>query len=170
MTDAPISFVPTGDTGRQLRDAFGRFATGVTVVTAQGPDGPSAITANSFASVSLDPALVLWSPSRTSRRFDLFTNVTHYAIHVLAADQHDLCWSVAKDRQGFDMDTLGRNENGVPILADCLARFDCARYAVHDGGDHAIVVGQILRATYRSGTPLAFYGGKMVRLSEEDLS
>lgn len=81
-----ILFAPDAD-ARAFRDALGRFATGVTVVTVLTDDGPAGMTANSFASVSLDPPLVLWSPARSSSRFDLFANAAHYAIHVLDADQ-----------------------------------------------------------------------------------
>ena len=91
------SFTPDAENTRLLRDAFGRFATGVTVVTAMSEDGPVGITANSFTSVSLDPPMVLWSPSKTSRRFPYFDKATHYAIHVLAAEQETLCWGFAKD-------------------------------------------------------------------------
>ncbi|MEM7319159.1 MAG: flavin reductase family protein, partial [Pseudomonadota bacterium] len=80
-------FAPDPENTRQLRDAFGKFATGVTVVTCAGADGPLCITANSFSSISLDPALVMWAPGKSSRRFPLFRDAEHYAIHVLAAEQ-----------------------------------------------------------------------------------
>jgi flavin reductase (DIM6/NTAB) family NADH-FMN oxidoreductase RutF len=72
---------------RELRDALGRFATGVTVVTTMSPHGPLGITANSFASVSLRPPLELWSPARKSKRFPSFERATHFAVHVLSAGQ-----------------------------------------------------------------------------------
>jgi hypothetical protein len=78
-------FIPGPDTTRALRDAMGRFATGVTVITTRRADGPVGITANSFASLSLDPPLVLWAPGRFSRRFAYFVDAPHFAIHVLGA-------------------------------------------------------------------------------------
>jgi flavin reductase (DIM6/NTAB) family NADH-FMN oxidoreductase RutF len=75
---------------RRLRDALGQFATGVTVVTTMTPAGPLGITANSFASVSLVPPLVLWSPARKSARFPAFEAASHFAIHVLSCDQRAL--------------------------------------------------------------------------------
>lgn len=159
------SFVPDPQNGRQLRDAFGRFATGVTVVTARGPLGCAAITANSFASVSLDPPLVLWSPARDSARYALFAAADHYAIHVLTADQQDLAWAVARDRAALDAHGLDDNPEGVPVLDRCLARFDCRRFALHEAGDHAIVIGEVLRATLSHGEPLAFFGGRVASIA-----
>ena len=160
------AFVPDESNTRLLRDAFGRFATGVTIVTAQTPEGVVAITASSFSSVSLTPPMVLWSPDRNSRRFPYLEAAEHYAIHVLAADQQDLCYSVAKDAAGLrDLD-LALNAEGVPVLEGCLARFECSRHAVYDGGDHAIVLGVVNRAEMREeGEALAFFKGQMGRVT-----
>lgn len=159
---APQVFVPDKDNTRLLRDAFGRFATGVTVITCQTEKGPVGITANSFSSVSLDPPMVLWSPDRNSNRFTFFTEAKHYAIHILSADQADVCWSVAKD--GFSLQNLElhENEDGVPVLEGCLARFDCTQETLYDGGDHVIVLGRVSRAVMREdGDALAFFRGKL---------
>lgn len=156
----PIAFEPSPDNTRLLRDAFGRFATGVTVVTAASDDGPVGITANSFSSVSLDPALVLWSPAKTSSRFNYFQGATHFAIHVLAADQIDLCNGFAKDAFALQNVDHSLNAEGVPVIANCLARFECKQSAVHEGGDHVIIVGEVLRGEMKDGDALAFYGGK----------
>lgn len=163
MTDhAPaVPFEPGEGRERLLRDALGAFATGVTVITTHGPDGPVGITANSFASLSLDPALVLWSPARGSRRFAAFAEAEHFAIHVLSADQAAL--GAHFSRQGMDFDVPGvvTNAQGVPVLDGCLAVFECARWAVYEGGDHAIVVGRVVQARHRAGgAPLVFCGGR----------
>lgn len=150
---------------RGLRDAFGTFATGVTVVTAQGPKGPVGMTANSFSSVSLDPPLVLWSPAKSSQRFGAFAKAEQYAIHVLAADQRELALHFARNGQGFE--TFPDTEftvSGVPILTGCLAVFECQTYAVHDAGDHALVLGRVQRARHRSGPALVFRAGQFENL------
>lgn len=160
MPDGPQpteSFAPTDP--RALRDAFGSFATGVCLVTTQGLEGPVGFTANSFASVSLDPPLVLWSPARASRRFGIFVAARHYAIHVLAADQAELVGRFARDGDGFRGLEHGSNDQGQPTLP-AIARFDCAAHAMHDGGDHAILVGRVLRVTLREGAPLIFSRGR----------
>ena len=153
------SFSPDKDTSRQLRDAFGKFATGITVITASSADGPVAIVANSFSSVSLDPALVLWSVDRSARRFPFFEAAHHYAIHVLAAEQLDLCKQVSRDVFALRGQGHGQNSDGVPLIDHCLARFECRRVAAHDAGDHVIVVGQVQRTEMRDGAPLTFFGG-----------
>lgn len=160
------SFIPGPDTQRAFRNALGQFATGVTVVTTDTPDGPLGITANSFASVSLDPPLVLWSPAKASRRFPPFEAATRYAIHVLAEDQTHTCGRFSKD--GYDFDGLAwhRGAHGVPLIDGCLARFECERVAAHDGGDHLIIVGRVLAAEMRDGAPLLFASGRYGRFTD----
>lgn len=158
--DMPVTFSPEAGNARQLRDAFGRFATGVTVVTAPSIDGPVGIVVNSFSSVSLDPALVLWSPAKTSRRFRYFEAAEHYAIHVLSVDQAELCQGFSKNAHGFDAFSHQLNAHGVPLIEDCLARFECTKTAAYDGGDHMIVVGRVDQAEMRDGDALTFYAGK----------
>lgn len=148
------------DGARALRDALAHYATGVTVVTTVGPSGPVGITANSFTSVSLDPPLVLWCPARRSARFDAFVSARHYAIHVLASDQLPLCRHFSRSGGGFEGFGAARTPEGLPALPGVLARFDCEAHAGHDGGDHAILVGRVLRAETREGAPLIFWGGR----------
>lgn len=156
-------FAPGPDTARAFRDALGCYGTGVTVVTAMTDSGPLAMTANSFASVSLDPPLVLWCPAKTSGRHEAFTSVGRFAIHVMSETQQELARRFARDGSDFDGADWQPGPADVPYLSGCLAWFDCAREAVHDGGDHSIVVGRVLSAAYRPGLGLMFkrgqYGG-----------
>lgn len=154
------TFEPGPETARAFRQCLGRFATGVTVVTAAAPGGPLGITANSFASVSLDPALVLWSPAKRSARFAPFCAADVYAIHVLAAEQEALARHFARRGDGFGTLDWQAGPEGVPLLEGVLARFVCRRQAVHEGGDHAIIVGRVLEAAQRDGAPLVFLGGQ----------
>ncbi|MEL6808163.1 MAG: flavin reductase family protein [Pseudomonadota bacterium] len=162
----PTNFTPDETSSRQLRDAFGKFATGVTVITAASADGPVAIVANSFSSVSLDPALVLWSVDRGARRFPYFDAADHYAIHVLAVEQQDLCTQVARNAHALQDVAHTVNADGVPLIDHCLARFECRRVAAHDAGDHVIVVGQVQRTQMRDGAPLTFFGGGFGTLAQ----
>lgn len=152
-------FTPGPDTARELRNALGRFATGVTVVTAPGPEGPVGITANSFASVSLEPALVLWSPARASGRFPVFAGAAHYAIHVLSAEQRDLAAHFVRHGRDFAGLEMAEGPGGAPLIGGCLARFACRREAVLEGGDHAIILGRVLEVESREGEPLVFSQG-----------
>jgi len=118
--DFPMIFEPGTDTDRALRDAFGKFATGVAVVTCMSENGPVAITVNSFSSISMDPALVMWAVGKSSKRYPAFAAAGHYAIHILAADQKELCETFSKN--GFalaDMDHT-TNAHGVPMIDGCL--------------------------------------------------
>ena len=154
------SFAPDAETQRAFRDALGRFATGVTVITTRYQGQDVGITANSFAALSLDPALVLWSPGRFSRRFAAFTECTHFAIHVLGADQRDLAQHFVAHAQDFDLPGVTRGMGDVALLPDTLSRFECQMHARHPGGDHDIVVGQVLRVTTRPGAALGFFAGQ----------
>jgi len=148
------------DDARALREAFGRFATGVTLVTTPGPEGPLGFVANSFASVSLAPPLLLWSPARASSRFGIFAGAGHFAVHVLEAGQRNWLSRFARGGEGFAGLDHSVTTEGLPALSGALARFDCAAHAVHDGGDHAIIVGRVLRVTQRPGDPLVFSQGR----------
>ncbi len=152
-------FIPDPTNTRSLRNALGSFTTGVTVVTAMGNAGPTGMTANSFASVSLDPPLVLWSPAKRSARHKLFIEAEHFAIHILSAEQDALGTHFAQKGSVFADVDWHLNAEGVPVIPGTLARFECARSSLHDAGDHTIVIGRVLRAAHREGSPLCFSGG-----------
>ncbi|MEP2147310.1 MAG: flavin reductase family protein [Paracoccaceae bacterium] len=161
MTNKPQHFQPGPETHREYRDALGRFGTGVTVVTTGSASGPIGITANSFSSVSLDPPLVLWSQSKKSKRYPHFAEADRIAIHVLSEHQTHLCHTFAKPGFSFDALDWTQDPDGTPLIEGCLARFECQRYAMHDGGDHMIIVARVLRTTLRDGAPLLVYGGSL---------
>ena len=154
------TFTPSADNTRLLRDAFGRFATGVTVITTASAQGPVGITANSFSSLSLEPALVLWSPAKGSRRFDDFANAPRFAIHILAEDQAHVCEGFAGNKHAFDGLDYLTCDAGVPLINNCLARLECRHVATHPGGDHVIVVGEVIKAEINEGDALGFFAGK----------
>ena len=150
---------------RDYRNALGRFATGVTLVTTQTADGPLGMTVNSFASVSLDPPLVLWSPARKSPRFPAFAAATHFAVHVLTQAQRPIAERFSRD--GFDFSGLehGTGLGGVPVLQNTSACFQCLRTAEHDGGDHLILVGAVLEYSHSDAPPLIYCHGQYRDLS-----
>lgn len=168
-TPAPKAqrFRPSPDHQRDLRHAFGSFATGVTVITTQSAAGPVGVTANSFSSVSLDPALALWCIDKASDRLDVFTQAERYAIHVLSDQQESLSNGFARDAGFFEHTDWHPGADGVPALPGALARFDCRLTATHDAGDHVILVGEILEVETLPGLPLLFAAGGYGRLSQE---
>ena len=164
---------PTHPAGSgELRRALAQFATGVTVVTARAADGtPAGMTANSFASVSLDPPLVLWSLARSASSFEAFRAAPGFRVHVLAADQMDVAQRFAT--RGADKFTTGSwtyPADTPPRLAGCVAWFECATRSRHDEGDHVILVGCISSMGAPGGTPLIFHDSRYVtHLSEAPL-
>ncbi|CTQ54398.1 p-hydroxyphenylacetate 3-hydroxylase, reductase component [Roseibium album] len=163
--DHTVTFEPVSENTRLLRDAFGRFATGVTVVTTNSGDGPVGITANSFSSVSLEPPLVLWMPDKGSRRFQYFEDAEHYAIHVLSHEQAEVCNGFVRNAHAFDQLPHRIDDKGVPLIENCLARFECKRFAAYEGGDHLIVLGQVIQAEMRQGDALTFFAGKLGQIA-----
>jgi flavin reductase (DIM6/NTAB) family NADH-FMN oxidoreductase RutF len=148
---------------QDFRNALGMFATGVTIVTARGPDGaPVGLTANSFNSVSLTPPLVLWSLARSAGSMPAFERGSHYAINILAADQHLLAERFAsKELDRFaDLD-FREGAGGALILEGAAAVFECFNRSRYEEGDHVIFVGEVERCSLRAGAqPLIFHGGR----------
>lgn len=160
------NFDPARADSRAFRDALGRFGTGVTVITCATSTGPLGITANSFASVSLKPPLVLWSPAKSSSRYPFLMAAERFAIHVLGEEQADLCSAFARDGDAFDRFAWHHGDHGVPLLDGCLSRFECRQVAVHDGGDHSVVIGHVEKVTTREGAPLLFQAGRYGRFAD----
>ncbi len=142
-------FIPGtgGSTGREMRKAFGRFATGVTVVTAMSDRGPIGITANSFAAVSLDPPLLLWCPAKLSLRHDSFASAERFALHVMGTGQDAVTWGFANTAEAFDHCDWAPSEHGVPLISGCPARFECILRTRVDAGDHSVLIGEVERVT-----------------------
>jgi flavin reductase (DIM6/NTAB) family NADH-FMN oxidoreductase RutF len=151
-----------GVAGRELRDALGAFATGVTVVTALAPDGRYiGLTVSSFNTVSLDPPLIVWSLSLGSPNLEAFRSARHYAVNVLALDQAWLSQRFAlPNGDKFGGLELGIGLGGVPLLPGCCGYFECRNEVQHPGGDHAIFIGRVERFNRVAKEPLVFQGGR----------
>ena len=154
---------------RTFRDALGLFVTGVTVITTQdGAGQPVGITANSFNSVSLDPALVLWSVGRQSRSLPAFEQADHFAVHILRVDQQNLsdrfATAMADKFAGLALETgLG----GIPLLSEYAARLQCSIYGRHPAGDHIVFIASVDRLDLnRAAKPLVYHGGQYARLAD----
>ena len=152
-----------------LRQALGRFATGVTVITTRAPDGtPLGLTANSFSAVSLDPPLVLWCLRRHAPSLAQFHAAGRFAVNVLSADQDAVARRFAT--RGDDKFAGVPHAPGLgdcPLIAGCLATFECEVDATPEGGDHVIFIGRVMRAAYRDGEPLVFSAGRYRRLADD---
>ena len=146
---------------KSFRQCLGKFATGVTVVTCCDADSnPCGITANSFSSVSLEPPLVLWNIAKVSNSLQAYLDATLFAINVLADDQQQLSSHFARsDHTLFDGIEYSLTDDGVPLFPGTLAALECKTHAIHNCGDHYIIVGEVTGFTFRDGEPLLFFGG-----------
>jgi 3-hydroxy-9,10-secoandrosta-1,3,5(10)-triene-9,17-dione monooxygenase reductase component len=139
------------------------------VITSRDPQGrPFGVTANSFNSVSMDPPLILWSLARTARCLPDFEAADHFCVHILREDQAELSRQFSRssiDRfEGVETET---GTGGVPILTSSAARLECETYGQHDGGDHVIFLGRVLRIMAdHSARPLLYHGGRYAVLSD----
>lgn len=164
---APIEAGNPIDDPAAFRRCLGQFATGVTVITASGPDGPVGMTANSFSSVSLDPPMVLWSAKRQSPSFSAFEAATHFAINVLGSDQVAASKHFGKSGPDkFDGVAWTPGAGGAPILRGVVASFECRRIAAHPGGDHVIFVGEVERFARFDRDVLLFAQGRYAVASD----
>jgi (E)-2-((N-methylformamido)methylene)succinate hydrolase len=157
---------------KALRNAFGAFATGVTVITTRQADGtPRGFTANSFTSVSLDPPLLLVCLAKSAHSCDVFAEAPHFAVNVLAEDQKSvsgLFASRAADK--FSQCAWVPGHAGVPLLAGTLARFTCARHRLVDAGDHLVLIGRVEDFSTGPGQPLGYFKGNYFSVGlERDL-
>ena len=145
---------------RSFRDVLGRYPTGVAIVTARVDGRPVGVTVNSFASVSLDPPLVLWSIETGTDRHRLFENVENYAINILAADQADLAHACAISARLSDC-PASFTDGDIPMLDTAVARLKCRRSMVYPGGDHKIILGEVENIELGRDVPaLVFYRGR----------
>ncbi|MCK1358947.1 flavin reductase family protein [Bradyrhizobium sp. 199] len=155
---------------RDFRNALGTYATGVTIITAAAPDGkPYGLTCNSFASVSLNPPLVLWSLVVYSSSLTIFQNASHFTVNVLGASQQGLANKFAKSSDdkftGVDW-TPGLG--GAPVLAKSVSNFQCRSVNRYYGGDHVIFLGAVEAYTYNTQEPLLFAQGAFGRFLADD--
>jgi 3-hydroxy-9,10-secoandrosta-1,3,5(10)-triene-9,17-dione monooxygenase reductase component len=157
MTTSPAPIDP-----RELRNALGRFTTGVTVITTCTGDGrPVGLTANSFSAASLEPPLVAWSLAARSGSLAAFRTARYFAVNVLAADQepvgHRFIGPPPERFVGIDW-TPGLE--GIPLLGGCLARFECRTTHRMQAGDHWLFLGAVERFAYGTGAPLVFFASR----------
>jgi len=152
----------------ELRKAFGHFATGVTVVTTRAADGsPDGITVNSFASVSLDPPLVLWCLGLGAASFDTFRLSSQHLINVLGAEQVDVAKHFAtRGAKRFDGIKWSPTDNGLPRLDGCIGWFEVGIRSRHEEGDHLILVGRVEAFEIVHGRPLVFYNSQFAELAD----
>ncbi|WP_445819191.1 flavin reductase family protein [Alcaligenes sp. SDU_A2] len=153
---------------RAFRQALGHFPTGVAIVTTRCPDGRAVgLTINSFTSLSLEPPLVMWSLVNHSPSLDIFQHCTHFAINVISQEQIPMAMGFANSqvKDKFALVSHVDGEEGVPLIDDCVATFVCENYRQHEGGDHTLFIGRVVRhSTLTEHEPAVFHRGRFANL------
>lgn len=151
-----------------FRRSLGCFPTGVAVATTMGRNGrPIGLTISSFNSVSLDPPLVLWSLALSAASLEDFRTSETFAINVLSAAQANLCRVFSSPVADRFVDLPWKiGDAGAPVLEGSAAIFECRTFARHDGGDHEVIIGQVLRHLGTDATPLVYAKGRLGALPE----
>ena len=152
-----------------FRKAFGRFATGVTIVTAVAPDGRNVgMTASSFNSVSLDPPMVLWSAGTQAAEYEVFANCKKFAVHVLSEAQAELSNRFATPGiEKFDGIDWSLSGNELPVIGGCPLCLQCETVGRNEVSDHTILIGLVVDVDLNTEVPpLLYYGSAYHRLGD----
>ena len=147
---------------REIRKCFGKFATGITVITALAPDGTKiGLTVNSFSSLSLDPPMILWSLDKRSNSVDALKTAPYFAVNVLASNQMDISNNFASpsDEKFAGVDLID-SEYDLPLLSDTVAYLECKNTGTHEGGDHLIFIGEVVNFKIGNKKPLLYANGQ----------
>ncbi|MCF6221340.1 MAG: flavin reductase family protein [Robiginitomaculum sp.] len=146
----------------EFRKTLGQFATGVTIVTTLDKAGEAVgVTASSFNSLSMKPPMILWSLDKSAYSLPAFEHTKHFNVHVLGSGQDALSNCFAKPgTDKFDGIKTSKGLGGVPILPEYSALFECKTAHHYAGGDHIIIVGEVLKFSRNNTTPLVFHGGQ----------
>lgn len=157
------------DEERAYRWALGGFATGVVLITTDGPTGPVGIVVNSFTSVSMEPRLVLWCLGDASDRFAVFAGAGHWGVNILAAEQQDISARFARpgafDASDLQMDRLAE----APVLRGAVTHLSCRTRDRRAVGDHLLIVGEVIAfESAESGNGLTYFRGRYGRAALEN--
>ena len=154
---------------RTLRNAFGKFATGVTIITTCQADGtPRGITANSFTSVSLDPPMLLICIGKSAFSKSVFSECEHFGVNILRSTQQDVSALFAsKSVEKFDKADYEKSLYGTPIIKETLANFICRRQKSVDAGDHLVIFGEVIDFRSNDGSPLLYFNGDYCSIDQD---
>jgi flavin reductase (DIM6/NTAB) family NADH-FMN oxidoreductase RutF len=154
-------------TPKELRNALGHFATGITVITAQSETGEKVgVTVNSFNSLSIDPALILWSLDKRAKSYDIFSSAEYFAVNILASDQMDLSNHFAtQQKDKFAGLHYNKGLGDTPLLNESAANFQCCVKQIIDAGDHWLFIGKVEGFNSYNKPPLCYYKGSYSMLT-----
>jgi flavin reductase (DIM6/NTAB) family NADH-FMN oxidoreductase RutF len=150
----------------EFRSVLGRFPSGVTVVTTKAADGSDqGMTVSAFCSVSLEPPLVLICIEKSASAYDALTSAAGFVVNILSATQEQIArrFSII-DIDRFEGVGYSRSQHGFAVLDDVLGVIECSTFAMHDAGDHMVIVGEVEAMRAENGTPLLYYRGGYAQL------
>lgn len=158
----------TPDNTALFKEVMGNYPTGVTVITATDETGaPIGMTVNSFASVSIDPLLILWSIDKRVSTYETFVAAEQFAVHVLAGSQSDICSLFAsKGADRFANTDWTLSERGLPILADASGVLQCKTFKTIEAGDHTILIGEVVDIQSSQKDPLLYHRRRFGKIPE----
>lgn len=142
-----------------FRQALGNYPTGVTVVTGLNDQGePIGLTVNSFASVSLDPLLILWSVDENVSTYNIFKHIDKFAVNILAEDQRDVAITFStKEEERFQNSKWNLSKHGLPVLEGALATLQCETFRTVEVGDHTTLFGEVIEVIATDQAPLLYH-------------
>ena len=149
---------------KDLRNALGCFATGVTIITTSDQDNkPVGLTINSFTSLSLEPPLIIWSISKNAPSYEAFKYKKQFIVNVLSSDQGNLVkiFSTPSNDKFINVN-WDMNDQGLPYIKECVANFECIIHSVYPGGDHQVLIGKVIKYQYNDRKPLIMSRGKPI--------
>ncbi|HLQ74312.1 MAG TPA: flavin reductase family protein [Bacillota bacterium] len=151
-----------------FKEAMANYPTGVSVVTAEGDDGAFGITINSFASVSLEPLLILWSIDNNASTFNQFMNIEEFTVNILSGEQADVAQLFASsETEPFKHCDWSTATSGLPVINDSAASLQCKLYKRIEAGDHIILVGEVFHINQQDKQPLLYHNRHMGQLPDE---
>lgn len=148
------------DSIQLYKEIMGSYPTGVTIITTTDADNnPVGLTVNSFASVSLEPLMVLWCLDKRSGSLNAFKNAEKFAVNILAGNQKEACWTFAssKEQDRFGKVPWEMSENNLPIIKDVFGVFECKKVSEIDAGDHIIFLGEVINIKKNDVAPMLYY-------------
>lgn len=166
LTTAPdVHFDPSMDRAA-FAAAAQSYATGVALVTTDRGEGPMGIVAHGFAAISSAPPMVMWALPRQSHRFSHFADARRFVVHILTDAQKRIVEDIDGSKTAFGGFDWSNSQAGVPLIHDVAACFECNLEARHDAGDHALILGRVIRAHHQGGVPLVTHDGRYGSFAE----
>lgn len=142
-----------------FKEIMGSYPTGVTIVTTMDENIPIGLTVNSFASVSIEPLMVLWCINKRANSYEIFKRANNFAVNILAGDQKDECFVFAssKEKDRFSKTNWELSSNNLPILDGTFGIFECKKVNQIDAGDHLILIGEVINLTKNEKDPMLYF-------------